>query len=316
MDTFPRSCCDPGDAVDLDQVDLDSLLQFFSFCVSSIVFIVERTFGGDNFANPSTSSSRSCSSSSSSSSQHSDIMEEEFVDHLRLPASTRVGVDLKDPHLWKTISMIVLNPLIWNIVARIEYRTKIFTRLCLGRRKVACFFLAVLILVLGFWRNHLFNLTCHTQPSWIILRQNRVLILGYLSCVIGTVLVVTSFYQLGFFATFLGDYFGIFTHSEMVSSFPFSIVDDPMYLGSFLNFLGVALVKSSPSGILLAFLVGAVYKIALLFETPFVTLVYQEKRTKEIEEAMDDEDDFDEKEVEEEELESSSNVRRVRKKEE
>jgi len=212
-----------------------------------------------------------------------------YVDHLRLPASSSVGVHWSDPHFWWAGFFIAFNPLFWNIIARLEHKTRLLTRLCFGQPKLACALLGLAIILLGLWRDHLFNVACHTQPSWILLRQNRVLILGYFCCSIGTIFVLTSFFQLGFYTTFLGDYFGIFPHTSLVTSFPFSVADDPMYLGSFLNFLGLALVKSSPAGVLLALLVGLVYKAALAFETPFVKSVYAEQqRKRKLEEAAND----------------------------
>ena len=101
----------------------------------------------------------------------------------------------------------------------------------------------------------------------------------------------------------------------MVTSFPFSVVDDPMYFGSFLNFFGVALVKSSPAGILLALLVGVVYKVALFFETPFVQQVYEAKRMETAKMRLDD-DELEGVEEEEEKEEDEFGPQRVRKKEE
>ena len=68
---------------------------------------------------------------------------------------------------------------------------------------------------------------------------------------------------------------GIFPYAAPVTAFPFSVAEDPMYLGSFLNFLGLALVKSSPAGVLLSIFVGVAYKAALCFETPFMKSIYE-----------------------------------------
>jgi len=43
------------------------------------------------------------------------------------------------------------------------------------------------------------------------------------------------------FSVFPGDYFGILM-DEKVTGFPFSVLENPMYWGSFMNFLGGALV--------------------------------------------------------------------------
>jgi phosphatidylethanolamine N-methyltransferase len=65
-------------------------------------------------------------------------------------------------------------------------------------------------------------------------------ILSWFIFIIGNFLVATSYYALGFYGTFVGDYFGILQKTR-VTSFPFNILDNPMYLGAKLCFVGAAL---------------------------------------------------------------------------
>ena len=58
--------------------------------------------------------------------------------------------------------------------------------------------------------------------------------------VLGSTLVFSSFIALGITGTFLGDYCGILM-KDRVTGFPFNITDNPMYDGSTLNFIGLAL---------------------------------------------------------------------------
>lgn len=51
-----------------------------------------------------------------------------------------------------------------------------------------------------------------------------------------------------------------------VTGFPFSVTDAPMYYGSTMSFLAVALWFAKPAGIVLTLLVFVVYKLALMFE--------------------------------------------------
>lgn len=51
-----------------------------------------------------------------------------------------------------------------------------------------------------------------------------------------------------------------------VTGFPFSVTDAPMYYGSTMSFLAVALWFAKPAGIALTLLVFVVYKLALMFE--------------------------------------------------
>jgi len=49
-----------------------------------------------------------------------------------------------------------------------------------------------------------FNAALDSQPRWYILQENWAIWSGYLCLVTGTVFVVTSYLQLGFYGTFLG----------------------------------------------------------------------------------------------------------------
>lgn len=53
---------------------------------------------------------------------------------------------------------------------------------------------------------------------------------------------------------------------ERVTGFPFNVCENPMYIGSTLNFLATALWHASPAGLLLTAIVFVVYQIALMFE--------------------------------------------------
>ena len=83
--------------------------------------------------------------------------------------------------------------------------------------------------------------------------------------VLGQVFVVTSMWALGVTGTYLGDYCGILM-SARVTGFPFNVLNDPMYVGSAMAFLGTALWYESPAGIVLSALVWVVYAVALKYE--------------------------------------------------
>ena len=70
---------------------------------------------------------------------------------------------------------------------------------------------------------------------------------------------------LGITGTYLGDYFGILM-DHRVTSFPFNIIDAPMYYGSTLSFLGTAILYGKPAGLILTAEVLMVYMIALGYE--------------------------------------------------
>ncbi|XP_011424446.3 phosphatidylethanolamine N-methyltransferase isoform X1 [Magallana gigas] len=181
-------------------------------------------------------------------------------------------ISFSDRNLWISVTTIMFNPLFWNVVARREYRRQTVSRLLGGPRK-GCVALALTIVGLGFFRDCWFKLACDSQPEWPFLFDNYFLWLGYLCILIGSILVFSSYWALGFYGTFLGDYFGILMDNK-VTHFPFNLIDNPMYWGSTIIFGGTALVKASLSGLLLTCLVAVCYKIAIVFEGPFTTEIY------------------------------------------
>ena len=94
--------------------------------------------------------------------------------------------------------------------------------------------------------------------------QSAANIAAYVLSTAGTILVLTSFYRLGITGTYLGDYFGILM-DEMVTGFPFTILANPMYVGTTMNFLAGALWLASPAGVLVTVWVYFVYMAAISF---------------------------------------------------
>ncbi|OMH80397.1 Phosphatidyl-N-methylethanolamine N-methyltransferase [Zancudomyces culisetae] len=77
-----------------------------------------------------------------------------------------------------------------------------------------------------------------------------------------------------------GDYFGILM-SERVTSFPFNVLEHPMYVGSTLSFFGVALYYNSLVGVLLSCFVIVCYMVASKFEGEFTSMIYRQAAEKE-----------------------------------
>lgn len=169
----------------------------------------------------------------------------------------------------------ILNPLLWNLVARWEYRNGMIRKV-LGGKKTGAILMGLMIISFGIIRDWMFKLMLDSQPQWPVLYENWILWTGYASIWIGSTLVFSSFYALGFYGTFLGDYFGILM-DDKVTGFPFNLMANPMYVGSTLNFLGAALVKASQAGILVSGLIALVYKVALMYEGPFTEYIYSQR---------------------------------------
>lgn len=193
--------------------------------------------------------------------------------------ATDIPIYWSNPKLWLAAVCVVFNPLFWNVVARWEYRTRALTHY-FGSAERGCYALAVVICLLGLFRDYWFEEAISSQPIAVALCTDRVEILGTLLIVIGTVLVLSSTWSLGITGTFLGDYFGLLL-SKRATSFPFSIMNNPMYWGSTMNFLGYSLRQCSPTGLLLTALVAACYKIAIMYEGPFTERIYAEKKLRE-----------------------------------
>ncbi|KAI5284375.1 Phosphatidyl-N-methylethanolamine N-methyltransferase [Ascosphaera acerosa] len=153
------------------------------------------------------------------------------------------------------------NPVFWNIVARGEHHTRFLTRLFGGARN-GCYALAAVIFALGLARDQLYDAALAEQPFFAPLHQP---LLAAPLFAAGATLVLSSMYALGVTGTYLGDYFGILMDAP-VTAFPFSVSGAPMYWGSTLNFLAVALWRGSAAGLLLSAEVYVAYWLALKWE--------------------------------------------------
>lgn len=172
-------------------------------------------------------------------------------------------------------------PLIWNIVARNEYRRHTIEKL-LGSKRAGCYALAAWIFFSSLYRDYLFEAAVKANLSaTLVPASNKCLVevakkagLGLLAG--GMSLVLSAYYRLGITGTYLGDYFGILM-KERVTAFPFSHFENPMYLGSTLSFLSLALMHNSAVGMALSAWVHAVYWVSTThFEGPFTAHIYED----------------------------------------
>ncbi|ODO01390.1 hypothetical protein I350_06209 [Cryptococcus amylolentus CBS 6273] len=177
--------------------------------------------------------------------------------------------------LWAFVAMTAFNPIFWNTVARNEYRNKTITRL-VGSPLVGTYLLALTIFSISAFRDHLFLNAVKDQPALAFLGHPVLQAFALAFFLSGQTFVLSSMWALGVTGTYLGDYFGILM-THRVTSFPFNVLSDPMYVGSFLSHLGTALWFRSPVGIALGFWVWVVYAVALKFEGPFTDNIYAAK---------------------------------------
>ncbi|KAJ2003527.1 Phosphatidyl-N-methylethanolamine N-methyltransferase [Coemansia thaxteri] len=181
-------------------------------------------------------------------------------------------VDFSQVSLWLALASITFNPTAWNIAARQEHHTRWLTQLCGGARQ-GCYAIAAAIFSLGIVRDLLYSRALAAQPTASVLDNLAVRAVGACLFMSGMGFVASSTYALGITGTFLGDYFGILM-DKRVTGFPFNVLDNPMYVGSAMSFLGTALWNASPAGLMITAYVWLVYSVALRFEGPFTAQIY------------------------------------------
>uniref|UniRef100_A0A8D2MMS3 Phosphatidylethanolamine N-methyltransferase n=2 Tax=Zonotrichia albicollis TaxID=44394 RepID=A0A8D2MMS3_ZONAL len=185
-------------------------------------------------------------------------------------------VDVTDTGFIVAVLSIAFNPFFWNVVARWEHKTRALSQ-TFGSPRAACYCLGAVILLLNCVRSHCFTEAVKSQPKLEGWDCHWTYYSGLAIMAVGTLFVTSSFLALGFTGTFLGDYFGILME-EKVTSFPFSVLDNPMYWGSTAIYLGWSLMHASPAGLLLTAVVAISYTIAVLYEGPFTEEIYRRKQ--------------------------------------
>ena len=135
--------------------------------------------------------------------------------------------------------MIALCPLIWNILARLEYKTNILSTIFFSKY-IGCFALAVWIFGFSIYRDALVMDVMRICPKAVWLDEWRWQAFGMVLGIVGGVMVGSAYLRLGITGTYLGDYFGILMEKRE-TRFPFSVFDNPMYDGSTLLFLSKAI---------------------------------------------------------------------------
>jgi len=162
-----------------------------------------------------------------------------MADFSQAAASLLGLVEWGDAKLWASVAATAWCPTFWNIAARREHRTRFMSK-ALGGAYPACYTMAATIFTFSLVRDWVFNVAIDSQPSLALLDTDNVKLVAAGLLVVGNVLVGSTYLRLGITGTYLGDYFGILM-KERVTGFPFSVFENPMYLGSTLNFLSLAL---------------------------------------------------------------------------
>jgi phosphatidylethanolamine N-methyltransferase len=193
-------------------------------------------------------------------------------------------IDYTKPSFLHALVCILIAPIIWNIIARLEFYTHFLTKITRSPY-YGCYLLALWIFCFSLYRDVMFENAVAEQ-----LKHPEIdtpLVKG-VACVLfasGSIFVLSSMWALGITGTYLGDYFGILM-DDMVTGFPFDVMANPMYNGSVMCFLGKSLWSASPTGLLLTAVVFVMYRIALFFEEPFTAYIYSQRKSSPQSEAM------------------------------
>ncbi|KAG9298899.1 hypothetical protein G9A89_015921 [Geosiphon pyriformis] len=185
-------------------------------------------------------------------------------------------INLQENTFWISFASITFNPIFWNYAARKEHNSRFITRLSRGNAYYGCYALAVTIFTLGIVRDYFYKNAIEHQAQHYALQKDYVKGAAVVLFTAGNLFVLSSMYALGVTGTYLGDYFGILMN-ERVMSFPFNVLENPMYYGSTMTFLATALWFASPAGILLSAWAFVCYLIALQFEGPFTAMIYERR---------------------------------------
>ena len=171
------------------------------------------------------------------------------------------------------IIMIIICPITWNLVARFEFYTKRISNL-VGDNRLAADIFAHILIEMGIFRNFLFTRVIKNHYNYEMTEYSLpILIIGYIFFINGFILNLFSYYRLGIHGIYYGDYFGVLC-KEMVTAFPYNVLENPLYVGSTSLFLGSSIIYRSPSGILLTLLAWGMYKFASILENPMTPLIY------------------------------------------
>ena len=184
-----------------------------------------------------------------------------------------------DHQFWIAFVCITLYPIYWNSVGRLEYYTGYVSKIFCGDKRGAVRVFGCSILCFSAIRAVTIQLAIKSGPKLEVMDTLPVDIMGISIACLGLLFILSSFWQLGFFGTFLGDHFGILM-SAPVTGFPFNVLSHPMYWGAIMLFYGEALYVANLSGLVLAAWVHVTYRLAMSFEEPMTERIYSTAQRK------------------------------------
>eukprot|EP01096_Ripella_sp_DP13-Kostka_P003122 TRINITY_DN1447_c0_g1_i1.p2 TRINITY_DN1447_c0_g1~~TRINITY_DN1447_c0_g1_i1.p2 ORF type:complete len:192 (+),score=66.34 TRINITY_DN1447_c0_g1_i1:33-578(+) len=170
---------------------------------------------------------------------------------------------------------IVLHVVHYNASARIEHKTRIYTKV-LGKN--AIYYYGVLLIVSALFRDFLIEKALETDKnSFELLPGPVALWISIALFVFGFGLNLWTLKALGFKGMYNGDSFG-FLMDAPVTGGPYKYFNDPQYVGTTIAMLGSAVYAQSLHGYLLTVVMGLVFYVSVVFfEGPHLTRIYSKK---------------------------------------
>jgi phosphatidylethanolamine/phosphatidyl-N-methylethanolamine N-methyltransferase len=163
-----------------------------------------------------------------------------------------------------------LNFAIWMILPHLEFRYNVLSRFTKGDKQRAHDFLTFVLVQTGALRNLAFN---EAMNNNIKMDYDSYCGFGFLIeafglvlVTVGFLLVIITFYRMGMRGMYFGDHFGFF-FSEKITSFPFSHLENPQYVGTTCFFFGSAMYYHSPAGAVLTVVTYVLYKVLNVIES-------------------------------------------------
>ena len=183
-------------------------------------------------------------------------------------------INFFDSQLWIAISYIFLNLMSWLIIPYLEFKHKIISKILNGQRERAADFVAYFMIYIGTVRNYYMD---ESIKNNIIIDLGvfnfPLFLIGGIMVIVGSLLVLASFYRLGLRGLYFGDHFG-FVFNEKITAFPYDTFDSPQYVGTVMLHFGFGFTYRSPTGFLFSFLYMLCYYILNKVEEQKLKIFY------------------------------------------
>ncbi|KAI9001710.1 phospholipid methyltransferase-domain-containing protein [Gaertneriomyces semiglobifer] len=181
------------------------------------------------------------------------------------------------PIAYVAAAAIVLHVANYNLTARLEHSTRIFTKIF---RSSAIYLYAVYLIVSALVRDHYVMQAVESSTnSYILFTKHDATLIGNGLITFGILLNIWVVKSLGIKGTYNGDSFGYLMDAPVTGG-PFRFFNDPQYVGTTAALLGYAVKHQSIVGYALTAVLWVVFSLSVkLFEGPHMNRIYAKKKT-------------------------------------